>query len=123
MRVAVLGTRRNVTIRVSGRLRSSPSITAALKRCSRPRIASLAFQLRATIAHTTNPTVAAAKGVSGQNEMTSRRLRYDPKQAPGTRKSTPKSAGSSMRLIHLVYSSRPGGVVTLKTLGTAATHW
>eukprot|EP00966_Prymnesium_polylepis_P145921 3370879-Prymnesium_polylepis.2 len=101
--VAVLGTQRNVSISVSGRLRCRPDRMAARMTRGLPMFDIIFFRSR-TVAKPMQDKVAASRRTSGQQAPTKRRVRYGPKQAAGKAKFMPKSDGSSSRLIHLVNS-------------------
>eukprot|EP00966_Prymnesium_polylepis_P303988 7023001-Prymnesium_polylepis.2 len=121
-RVAVLGTMRNVMMSVNGRARSMPTRTAArLPRGA--NCAGLSVMRSRTSSDRTRPPATMSMTTMGHAELMKSRLRYEPKHDPGMTSSRPKSAGSSKRLIQAVYSSKPTGTLTSKTLGTAATHW
>eukprot|EP00966_Prymnesium_polylepis_P330542 7386171-Prymnesium_polylepis.3 len=151
MTVAVLGTSTNVTISVSGNVCCNPARVEALKprgatflfqrsnASSQPTKTALAKTTNTIGQHDairrrlpSNIPQSSAKAFAFTNESTcgKRRgnmsrlcdLRYEPKHAAGMAMSF-MSLGNSIISIHLVYSSRPGGALTLKTLGTAATHW
>eukprot|EP00966_Prymnesium_polylepis_P331346 7386906-Prymnesium_polylepis.3 len=121
IRVAVVGTRIKVTTRAIGSACCNPALTAARRlRVARSVFRSLRRSRRSS--QPMLPAVAARMRPRGQIVETMSRLMYGPKQGAGMRRSAPKSAGSSRRLIQKVYASRPAGVTTSKTLGTAATH-
>eukprot|EP00966_Prymnesium_polylepis_P326254 7382167-Prymnesium_polylepis.4 len=114
IRVAVLGSSRNVTTSHSERTRCSPARTAGLKwRVSDGRPSSSGC-FRAN-SWPTRATADARRSTTGQQVPINKRLLYEPKHADGMMMSIPKSAGRSSRLIHTVYASNPLGGTTSNT--------